>query len=82
VSILWFCIRPEYIDISVSALRDTAKGTKRSFRGPVPKAGVNGVKGVLGVEIYRPLHLGQRTGSSADEEEIGRKPFVFPARRG
>jgi hypothetical protein len=57
-------------------------GMRSSFRGPAPKAGVNGVKGVLGVEIYRPLHFGQRTGSSADEEEMGRKPFDLPARRG
>jgi hypothetical protein len=55
---------------------------RRSFRGPGPKAGVNGVRGVLGVEIYRPLHFGQRTRSSADEEEIGRKPLGLPARRG
>jgi hypothetical protein len=26
-------------------------GMGRSFRGPAPKAGVNGVKGVLGVDM-------------------------------
>ena len=57
-------------------------GTRRSFCRPVPKAGVKGVKGVFGVEIYRPLHFGQRTESSADEEEMGRRPFDLPARRG
>lgn len=45
-------------------------------------AGVNGVNGVPGVEMYRPPHFGQRIGSSAEEEEAGRKPFDFPARRG
>ncbi len=57
-------------------------GTRRSFRRPVSTARVKGVKGVFGVEIYRPLHFGQRTESSADKEELGRKPFVLPARRG
>ena len=37
---------------------------------------------MLGVKIYRPLHFGQRTGSSADEEEVGRSPFGFAALRG
>jgi hypothetical protein len=73
---------PEYIGISLSAVREGAKGTSRSLLGPAPNAAVNGVKGVLGVEIYRPLHFGQRTGSSADEEDMGLKPFGLPARRG
>lgn len=51
-------------------------GSRRSFRGP--KDGVNGVSGVLGVEIYRPWHFGQRTGSSAEEDETGRL-FGLPA---
>lgn len=55
-------------------------GTGRSPR-IAAKAGVNGVSGVPGVEMYRPPHFGQRIGSS-DVAEAGRKPFVFPARRG
>lgn len=55
----------------------------RSFRGAAPKAGVKGVKGVLGVDMYRPLHFGHRIGSSVEEDdEIGRIPLTFPARRG
>ncbi len=73
---------PEYIGISLSVVREGAKGMSRSLLGPAPNAGVNGVKGVLGVEIYRPLHFGQRTGSSAEEEDMGLKPFGLPARRG
>ena len=80
MSILVFCTWPEYIGIS--AIRGGVKGTSRSFRAPAPNAGVKGVKGVLGVEIYRPLHFGQRTGSSVEEEDMGLKPFGLPARRG
>lgn len=47
-----------------------------------PKAGVNGVRGVFGVEMYRPLHLGQRTGASVKEAESERTPLSLPARRG
>lgn len=53
-----------------------------SLRGAAaPNAGVKGVNGVLGVEIYRPLHLGHRMGSS-DVEITGRLPTVLPALRG
>jgi hypothetical protein len=52
VSILVFCIWPGYIGLSISVPCEGVKGgMRRSFRGPAPKAGVNGVKGVLGVEI-------------------------------
>ena len=59
-------------------------GRKRSVRAEVlvPKLGVKGVRGVLGVEMYRPPHLGQRIGSSVEEAENGRAPLGFPARRG
>ena len=43
---------------------------------------MNGVDGVLGVDMYRPLHFGQRRGSSADEAVAGRTPFGLPALRG
>ena len=46
------------------------------------KAGVNGVIGVLGVEMYRPLHLGQRPGSSVEVAEIGMHSVWLPALRG
>ena len=52
-------------------------------RGPgPPRDGVKGVSGVLGVDIYRPLHFGQRVGLSAEAEDDCCKPFVFPARLG
>jgi hypothetical protein len=83
VSILVFCTGPAYIGTSFSVVRAGVKGMRRSFRRPAPpKAGVKGVRGVLGVEMYRPLHFGHRNGSSLDEEETDRKPFDFPARRG
>ena len=82
MSILVFCTWPEYMGISVSAIREGAKGMSRSFRVPAPNAGVKGVKGVLGVEMYLPLHFGQRSRSSVDKEDMGLKPFVLPARRG
>lgn len=43
---------------------------------------MNGVKGVLGVEMNWPLHFGQRPGSSVKEAESGRTPVDLPARRG
>ena len=46
------------------------------------KAGVNGVRGVLGVEIYLPVHFGQRPGSSVVDADTGRTPFGFPPLRG
>jgi hypothetical protein len=36
-----------------------------------PKAGVKGVRGVLGVDMYLPLHFGQRKGFSDDEVDTG-----------
>ena len=48
-----------------------------------PNADVKGVSGVLGVEIYLPLHFGQRPESSVVEEvDTGRTPLGFPFRRG
>lgn len=47
-----------------------------------PNDGVNGVRGVLGVEIYRPPHFGQRIESSVEVELVGRALFGFPALRG
>jgi hypothetical protein len=52
VSIPVLCIWPEYIGLSISVLCEDVNGCMRfSFRVPAPKAGVNGVKGVLGVEM-------------------------------
>ena len=34
----------------------------------------NGVRGVLGVEMYRPLHFGQRTWSSVEDADTGVTP--------
>lgn len=59
------------------------EGRNRSVRAfAAPKDGVKGVRGVLGVDMYLPLHFRQRTGSSEDDDETGRAPFGFPARRG
>jgi len=64
-------------------LVDGVKGGRiRSFRKLLPKAGAKGVSGVLGVDMYRPLHFGHRVKSSDGEVDGGRAPFVFPARRG
>lgn len=59
-------------------------GRRRSLRVGCagPKAGVKGARGVLGVDMYRPLHFGQRPGSSVVEVETGRTPPDFPFRRG
>lgn len=43
---------------------------------------MKGVNGVPGVDIYRPLHLGQRPGSSGFDDDMGLAPLGFPARRG
>jgi hypothetical protein len=53
---------------------------RRSLRVPIEGVGGNGVSGVLGVEMYLPLHFGQRRGLSRDG--VVREPFSFPARRG
>lgn len=42
--------------------------------------GGNGVRGVPGVEKYRPLHFGHLKGSSGDP--VGRGPLSFPGRLG
>jgi hypothetical protein len=59
-------------------------GRWRSLWGvcAAPKAGVKGVRGVLEVEMYLPVHFGQRPGSSVVEADTGRTPFGFPALRG
>lgn len=71
VSILGFCICVEYRSLSKSVVCEGANGGRvRSFRTAAPKAGVKGVNGVLGVDMYRPLHFGQCKGSSVEEDEI------------
>ena len=52
------------------------------FRGEIPVAGAKGVKGVLGVKMYRPPHFGQREGISDGELEDCCTPFALPALRG
>jgi hypothetical protein len=48
-------------------------GTRGMFRGirPSLETGAKGVRGVLGVEMYRPLHLGQRAGLSVGIGALG-----------
>lgn len=73
----------EYRGLSSSVVRDGVSGGRvRSLRMAALKAGVNGVEGVLGVDMYRPLHFGQRMVSSVDDDEIGRMPLSLPALRG
>jgi hypothetical protein len=68
---------------SISVTRGGVGGSiTRSFRVPALKAGVKGVKGVLGVEMDLPLHFGQRTEFPADEDDIGNITFDLPPRRG
>ena len=47
---------------------------------PIDEVGGNGVRGVPGVEKYRPLHFGHLNGSSGDA--VTRGPLSFPGRRG
>lgn len=57
------------------------RGVGGSIRDARPKLGINGVKGVFGAEIYRPLHFEQREGLSVDKD-VDRPPLGLPARRG
>lgn len=43
-----------------------------------PEAGAQGVRGVLGVDMYRPLHFGQRTESSVEDDKTERTGPALP----
>jgi hypothetical protein len=83
---LGVCIRDICRGLSRGAVREKAvcvKGGRRGlFRWPAPKSGVKGVRGVLGADMYRPLHFGQRIGLADDGVEAGCTPFGLPALRG
>ena len=83
---LGVCIRGVCRGLSRGAVREMAVGVKGGrrgpFRWPAPKAGVKSVRGVLGTDMYRPLHFGQRIGLSADGVEAGCTPFGLPVLRG
>ena len=72
------CILAEDILVDFSdaalALLGVKGGKSRSLRGPDSKRDVKGVIGVVGAEMYLPLHFGQRTGSPVGDVERGRTP--------
>ena len=68
--------------ISVGLPGVTGRGN-RSIRKSTPAGlGAKGVSGVLGVNMYLPLHLGQRDGPSGEVDDAGCMPLAFPALRG